>query len=87
VDWQHVFVAWSLWWWLLTLVFVAGSFALVASRRGVYFLLSLICYLALVQFLGNAPILEIVQAHYLWLLGLVGGFLAIAIFWFNWRCR
>jgi hypothetical protein len=85
VDWQHLFVAWGLGWWLLTLAFLVGSFALVTCKRGVYFLLSLIAYLALVQFLGNTPVLEFFQMHYLWIIGLVGGFLAVAIFWFNWR--
>jgi hypothetical protein len=85
VDWQHLFVAWGLWWWLLTLAFLACSFALVASRRGAYFLLSLLVYLVLVQFLGNTPVLDFFRLHYLWLLGLVGGYLAVAVFWFNWR--
>jgi hypothetical protein len=85
VDWQHLFVAWGLWWWLLTLAFLAGSFALVACKRGAYFLLSVIVYLVLVQFLGNTPVLEFFRLHYLWIVGLIGGYLAVAVFWFNWR--
>src|SRR6516165_5441955 len=52
VDWQHLFVAWGLWWWLLTLAFLVGSFAMVAWKRGAYFLISLVVYLGLVQFLA-----------------------------------
>ena len=85
MDWQHLFVAWGLWWWLLTLAFLVGSFALVAWKRGAYFLISLVAYLGLVQFLGNTPVLEFLQSHYSWIIGLVGGFLLVAIFWFNWR--
>jgi hypothetical protein len=85
MDWQYLFVAWGLWWWLLTLAFLAGSFALVAWRRGAYFLVSLVAYLGLVQFLGDTPVLEFLQAHYTWILGLAGGFVVIAICWFNWR--
>jgi hypothetical protein len=85
VDWQHIFVAWSVWWWLLTLVWLGGSFALVACKRGAYFLLSLLVYLGLVQFLGDMPVLAFSRMHYLHVLGVVGGFFAIALFWFNWR--
>ena len=85
VDWQHLFVAWGLWWWLLTLAFLVGSFAMVAWKRGAYFLISLVAYLGLVQFLGDTPVLEFLQARFSWIIGLVGGFLVAAIFWFNWR--
>jgi hypothetical protein len=85
MDWQHLFVAWGLGWWLLTAAFLAGSFALVACKRGAYFLLSLLLYLGLVQFLGNTPVLEFIEVNYPWILGLVAGFFAVSIFWFNWR--
>jgi hypothetical protein len=85
VDWQHIFAVWSLWWWLLTLVFLAGSFTLVACKRGAYFLVSLLVYLGLLQFLGSVPILESFQLHYLTIAEVIGGFLVVAIVWFNWR--
>ena len=85
VDWQPVFATWGLWWWLLTLVFLVGSFALVTYRRGVYFVVSLLLYLGLVQFLGNTPVLEYLRLHYLTVFAVIGGFLAIAVVWFNWR--
>src|SRR6516162_1560479 len=85
VDWQPVFVTWGLWWWLLTLAFLVGSFVLVTYRRGVYFVVSLLLYLGLVQFLGNTPVLEYLRLHYLTVFAVIGGFLAIAIVWFNWR--
>jgi hypothetical protein len=85
VDWQHLFVAWGIAWWVLTLALVAGSFALVACKRGAYFLLSLVVYLGVLQFLGNTPVLEFVQAHFLGITGVAAGFLGIGVVWFNWR--
>jgi hypothetical protein len=85
MDWQHLFVVWGLWWWLLTLAFLVASFALVAWKRGAYFLISLVVYLGLVQFLGDTPVLEFLRSHYPWILGLAGGFVVMAIVWFNWR--
>ena len=85
MDWQHLFVAWGLGWWLLTAAFLVGSFAVVAYKRGVYFLLSVIAYLGLVQFLGNTPVLEFIESHYLWIVGLGAGFLLVSVMWFNWR--
>src|SRR5262249_43694069 len=85
VDWQHLFVAWGIAWWVLTLALVAGSFALVACKRGAYFLLSLVVYLGLLQFLGNTPVLEFIQKHILAIAGVGAGFLGIGVVWFNWR--
>jgi hypothetical protein len=85
VDWQQLFVTWSIAWWVLTLALVVGSFALVACERGAYFLLSVVLYLGLLQFLGNTPVLEFVQIHFLPITGIVAGYLAIAVVWFNWR--
>jgi hypothetical protein len=85
VDWQHLFVAWGILWWVLTLALVVGSFALVAFKRGAYFLLSLVVYLGLLQFLGNTPVLEFIQNHFLTIVGCGAGFLGVAVLWFNWR--
>jgi hypothetical protein len=85
MDWERLFVPWGLGWWLLTASFVVGSFALVAYKRGAYFLLSVLVYLALVQFLGTIPVLEFLELHYPWIIGLAGGFLVISVLWFNWR--
>jgi hypothetical protein len=85
VDWQHIFVAWGLWWWLLTVLVVIGGFCLVVYERGALFLLSLIVYLGLVQFLGNTPVLDVFQHQWQWVLAAVVGFVAISILWFNWR--
>jgi hypothetical protein len=85
VDWQQLFVAGGIAWWVLTLTLVVGSFALVACKRGAYFLLSFVVYLGLLQFLGNTPVLEFVQIHFLLIAGIVAGYLCIAVVWFNWR--
>ena len=85
MDWLHLFVVGGVWWWLLTLVFVAGSFGLVVCKRGAFFLVSLLLYLGLVQFLGDTPVLEFLGLHSLWVVGSAGGFVAGSIFWFNWR--
>lgn len=85
MDWQHLFVTWSIAWWLLTFALVAGSLALVACKRGAYFLLSLVVYLGLLQFTGNTPVLEFLKVHHLPIAGSLAGFLVVAIVWFNWR--
>jgi hypothetical protein len=85
VEWQQLFVAWGIAWWVLTFALVVVSFALVACKRGAYFLLSLVVYLGLLQFLGSTPVLEFVQTHFLPVACLVAGFLGIGVVWFNWR--
>jgi hypothetical protein len=85
MEWEQIFVTWGLGWWILSIVWLAGSFALVAWKRGAYFLLSLVVYLGLVQFLGNTPVLAFLETHSLWVLGLAGGFIGLGILWFNWR--
>jgi hypothetical protein len=85
VDWQHLFTTWGIAWWVLTLALLIGSIALVACKRGAYFLLSIVVYLGLLQFLGNTPVLEFVQTHFLAIAGVVAGFLGVAVVWFNWR--
>jgi hypothetical protein len=85
VDWQHLFVAWGIGWWVLTLALVVGSFALVAWQRGAYFLLSLAVYLGLLQFLGNTPVVEFVQMYLVPMAAAAAGFLGVGVVWFNWR--
>jgi hypothetical protein len=54
----ELFILWSFPFWLLLLAEFAFLFWAVSCRRGVFALLSLVVFVALVQFFGNIPVLQ-----------------------------
>jgi hypothetical protein len=85
VDWQHFFAVWGLAWWGLTLVFLLGGLTLVYAQRGAYFLISVVLYLAVVQVMGDVPVIESIRQNPFFTLGLASIWGGVAVLWFN--CR